>query len=123
MFGQVSSSADHGKEESLEASIAEGSEAERSGSAAEGAEGEGGEGEGGAGGGDAAHLVKLSYHDSGIDIRDPLLHVNTANKKVIRKNHFTIIIIYYMYYYNYILSCRKSTNNFSHQGLRYTIGN
>ncbi|XP_046967313.1 oxidation resistance protein 1 isoform X3 [Vanessa cardui] len=73
---EVSSSADHGKEESLEASIAEGSEAERSGSAAEGAEGDVEEPRG-----DAAHLVKLSYHDSGIDIRDPLLHVNTANSK------------------------------------------
>ncbi|XP_047543325.1 oxidation resistance protein 1 isoform X6 [Vanessa atalanta] len=73
---EVSSSADHGKEESLEASIAEGSEAERSGSVAEGAEGEVEEPRG-----DAAHLVKLSYHDSGIDIRDPLLHVNTANSK------------------------------------------
>ncbi|XP_050351718.1 oxidation resistance protein 1 isoform X1 [Nymphalis io] len=73
---EVSSSADQGKEESLEASIAEGSEAERSGSAAEGAEGDVEEPRG-----DAAHLVKLSYHDSGIDIRDPLLHVNTANSK------------------------------------------
>lgn len=32
----------------------------------------------------AQHLVKLSYHDSGIDIRDPLLHVTpTTNKKVL----------------------------------------
>ncbi|XP_060810602.1 nuclear receptor coactivator 7 isoform X5 [Amyelois transitella] len=30
---------------------------------------------------DAQHLVKLSYHDSGIDIRDPLLHVNAVNTK------------------------------------------
>lgn len=30
---------------------------------------------------DAQHLVKLSYHDSGIDIRDPLLHVTPANSK------------------------------------------
>ncbi|CAH2099716.1 unnamed protein product [Euphydryas editha] len=76
---EVSSSADPGKEESLEASMAEGSEAERSGSAAEGAEGDGEGDEGGRG--DAAHLVKLSYHDSGIDIRDPLLHANPANSK------------------------------------------
>lgn len=71
----MSSSADHGKEESLEASIAEGSEADRAGSAAEG-EGEADDPN------DAAHLVKLSYHDSGIDIRDPLLHVtpNTSKK-------------------------------------------
>ncbi|XP_045510554.1 oxidation resistance protein 1 isoform X5 [Colias croceus] len=74
---EVSSSADHGKEESLEVSMAEGgecvegaegSDAERAPSAAEGE--------------DAAHLVKLSYHDSGIDIRDPMLHVapNTSKK-------------------------------------------
>ncbi|XP_075984072.1 TLD domain-containing protein mustard isoform X16 [Anticarsia gemmatalis] len=30
---------------------------------------------------DAQHLVKLSYHDSGIDIRDPLLHVTPAHSK------------------------------------------
>ncbi|XP_063394529.1 oxidation resistance protein 1 isoform X23 [Cydia fagiglandana] len=30
---------------------------------------------------DALHLVKLSYHDSGIDIRDPLLHVTPAKSK------------------------------------------
>ncbi|XP_061710235.1 oxidation resistance protein 1 isoform X9 [Cydia pomonella] len=29
----------------------------------------------------ALHLVKLSYHDSGIDIRDPLLHVTPAKSK------------------------------------------
>ena len=34
-----------------------------------------------AAGDDAQHLVKLSYHDSGIDIRDPLLHVTPANSK------------------------------------------
>lgn len=38
-------------------------------------------------GGNAAdegqHLVKLSYHDSGIDIRDPMLHITpNATKKV-----------------------------------------
>ncbi|XP_052737371.1 oxidation resistance protein 1 isoform X2 [Bicyclus anynana] len=79
---EVSSSADHGKEESLETSVAEGSVEERAGSA----EGEGdaeGEAEGEERGerGDAAHLVKLSYHDSGIDIRDPLLHVTPTNAK------------------------------------------
>ncbi|XP_039765446.1 oxidation resistance protein 1 isoform X3 [Pararge aegeria] len=79
---EVSSSADHGKEESLETSVAEGSVEERAGSA----EGEGdveGEGEPEERGerGDAAHLVKLSYHDSGIDIRDPLLHVTPTNSK------------------------------------------
>ncbi|CAH2099718.1 unnamed protein product [Euphydryas editha] len=82
---EVSSSADPGKEESLEASMAEGSEAERSGSAAEGAEGDGEGDEGGRG--DAAHLVKLSYHDSGIDIRDPLLHANPANSKKGQDHH------------------------------------
>lgn len=76
----MSSSVDHGKEESLEVSVAECSEAERA-EAGEHGEGEG-EGEGdGSQPEDAAHLVKLSYHDSGIDIRDPLLHVNTANSK------------------------------------------
>lgn len=30
---------------------------------------------------DAQHLVKLSYHDSGIDIRDPVLHVTPATAK------------------------------------------
>ncbi|CAH0722765.1 unnamed protein product, partial [Brenthis ino] len=70
---EVSSSADAGKEESLEASVAEGSE-ERAGSVADGEAEEEPR--------DAAHLVKLSYHDSGIDIRDPLLHVtpNTSKK-------------------------------------------
>ncbi|KAI8430062.1 hypothetical protein MSG28_000486, partial [Choristoneura fumiferana] len=32
---------------------------------------------------DAQHLVKLSYHDSGIDIRDPLLHVTPAKSKTV----------------------------------------
>lgn len=35
---------------------------------------------------DAQHLVKLSYHDSGIDIRDPMLHVTPANSKKVRAN-------------------------------------
>ncbi|XP_045761013.1 oxidation resistance protein 1 isoform X13 [Maniola jurtina] len=79
---EVSSSADHGKEESLEASVAEGSVEERAGSV----EGEGdaeaeGEPEERGERGDAAHLVKLSYHDSGIDIREPLLHVTPTNAK------------------------------------------
>ncbi|CAK1548397.1 unnamed protein product [Leptosia nina] len=67
---EVSSSADHGKEESLEVSMAEGAEGSDVERAASVAEGD-----------DAAHLVKLSYHDSGIDIRDPLLHVTPANSK------------------------------------------
>ncbi|XP_038208652.1 oxidation resistance protein 1 isoform X5 [Zerene cesonia] len=74
---EVSSSADHGKEESLEVSMAEGVEC------AEGAEGSDAErAASAADGDDAAHLVKLSYHDSGIDIRDPMLHVapNTSKK-------------------------------------------
>ncbi|CAG4924199.1 unnamed protein product [Colias eurytheme] len=82
---EVSSSADHGKEESLEVSMAEGgecvegaegSDAERAPSAAEGE--------------DAAHLVKLSYHDSGIDIRDPMLHVapNTSKKECLHHEDY-----------------------------------
>lgn len=39
---------------------------------------------------DAAHLVKLSYHDSGIDIRDPLLHVTPNTSKKV------IVVIYYL---------------------------
>lgn len=35
---------------------------------------------------DAQHLVKLSYHDSGIDIRDPLLHVTPAKSKKVKKS-------------------------------------
>ncbi|XP_022126631.2 nuclear receptor coactivator 7 isoform X13 [Pieris rapae] len=69
---EVSSSADHGKEESLEVSMAEG---------VEGAEGSDVDRAASAEGDDAAHLVKLSYHDSGIDIRDPILHVTPANAK------------------------------------------
>lgn len=80
----MSSSVDHGKEESLEASVAEGSVEERAPSAEGDREGEAeaeAEGEERGERGDAAHLVKLSYHDSGIDIRDPLLHVTPANSK------------------------------------------
>ncbi|XP_014360407.2 oxidation resistance protein 1 isoform X7 [Papilio machaon] len=77
---EVSSNAEQVKEESLD--VAAG--VERAGSVA----GEVGEvGEGGEGGEEEAprdaarHLVKLSYHDSGIDIRDPLLHVTPVNSK------------------------------------------
>ncbi|XP_050673175.1 nuclear receptor coactivator 7 isoform X4 [Leptidea sinapis] len=69
---EVSSSADHGKEESLEVSVAEG---------VEGAEGSDAERAGSVADEDAAHLVKLSYHDSGIDIRDPLINVTPNNTK------------------------------------------
>ncbi|XP_062528265.1 oxygen resistance gene 1 isoform X16 [Bombyx mori] len=66
---EVSSSASQCKEESLEASR------ERADSS------EGGDGSEDAPADDAHHLVKLSYHDSGIDIRDPLLHVTPNNTK------------------------------------------
>lgn len=86
----MSSSASHGKEESLEAAVcAEGERADSSegADAGEGYVDGGGDAEGD-GGDDVPvenprHLVKLSYHDSGIDIRDPLLHVTpTTAKKV-----------------------------------------
>ncbi|XP_022824983.1 oxidation resistance protein 1 isoform X16 [Spodoptera litura] len=68
---EISSTADAGKEEST------GPEPEAGDSiaAADGSEA------GDAPDQDAQHLVKLSYHDSGIDIRDPLLHVTPANSK------------------------------------------
>ncbi|CAH1643337.1 unnamed protein product [Spodoptera littoralis] len=68
---EISSTADAGKEEST------GPEPEAGDSiaAADGSEA------GDAPEQDAQHLVKLSYHDSGIDIRDPLLHVTPANSK------------------------------------------
>uniref|UniRef100_A0A2A4JK88 Oxidation resistance protein 1 n=1 Tax=Heliothis virescens TaxID=7102 RepID=A0A2A4JK88_HELVI len=65
---EVSSSAEACKDESV------GGPAE-AGAAADGSEA------GDAPDDDAQHLVKLSYHDSGIDIRDPLLHVTPANSK------------------------------------------
>nr|XP_049698283.1 oxidation resistance protein 1 isoform X4 [Helicoverpa armigera] len=65
---EVSSSADACKDESV------GGEPDAA-AAADGSEG------GDAADDDAQHLVKLSYHDSGIDIRDPLLHVTPANSK------------------------------------------
>ncbi|XP_049698285.2 oxidation resistance protein 1 isoform X6 [Helicoverpa armigera] len=65
---QVSSSADACKDESV------GGEPDAA-AAADGSEG------GDAADDDAQHLVKLSYHDSGIDIRDPLLHVTPNNSK------------------------------------------
>ncbi|XP_072935805.1 nuclear receptor coactivator 7 isoform X16 [Epargyreus clarus] len=64
--GEQGDAGEPGKEESLEPSR-EGSEAERAPSAADDDDGR--------------HLVKLSYHDSGIDIRDPLLHVTPTNSK------------------------------------------
>ncbi|XP_049887379.1 oxidation resistance protein 1 isoform X3 [Pectinophora gossypiella] len=73
---EVSSSADQGKEESLDASVGAASRAE----SAEGND----PGEGGEAADDAQHLVKLSYHDSGIDIRDPVLHVTPTNSKKVR---------------------------------------
>lgn len=73
MITQVSSSADQCKDESLEvpASV----------SRAESSEGGYGPEVDDAPPDDAHHLVKLSYHDSGIDIRDPLLNVTPANAK------------------------------------------
>ncbi|XP_049698283.2 oxidation resistance protein 1 isoform X4 [Helicoverpa armigera] len=65
---EVSSSADACKDESV------GGEPDAA-AAADGSEG------GDAADDDAQHLVKLSYHDSGIDIRDPLLHVTPNNSK------------------------------------------
>ncbi|XP_052753612.1 oxidation resistance protein 1 isoform X4 [Galleria mellonella] len=68
---------------------------DESGEGGEGGEGaEAAEGSGAEEGGDrderhdAQHLVKLSYHDSGIDIREPLLHVTPINTK---KDHQTDI--------------------------------
>ncbi|CAH2068872.1 unnamed protein product, partial [Iphiclides podalirius] len=86
---EVSSNADQGKEESLEACAGSSDRAESAaGDAAEGEGVERGEGGDGPEGGEeeaprdaARHLVKLSYHDSGIDIRDPLLHVTPVNSK------------------------------------------
>lgn len=83
---QVSSNADQGKDESLEACA--GSSDRTESAAGDAAEAEVGDrGESGDGGDEEAprdaarHLVKLSYHDSGIDIRDPLLHVTPVNSK------------------------------------------
>ncbi|CAB3237511.1 unnamed protein product [Arctia plantaginis] len=62
---EVSSSADPCKDESVGAEVEVGAVADGS---------EGGE----VPEDDAQHLVKLSYHDSGIDIRDPLLNANAT---------------------------------------------
>ncbi|GBP46390.1 Nuclear receptor coactivator 7 [Eumeta japonica] len=72
---EVSSSADNVKDESIDGSM--GATAERAESADTADVGDEG------GDGDAQHLVKLSYHDSGIDIRDPVPNIttNTNNKK------------------------------------------
>lgn len=69
---QVSSTAEQGKDESLDVSVGVPDRAESA---------EGGEAPDDAPGDDAQHLVKLSYHDSGIDIRDPVLHVTPTNAK------------------------------------------
>lgn len=83
----MSSGTEHTKDESLEA----GASRSRTDSAAgePGDAGEPGEAADAASAGsaaeeprdDAQHLVKLSYHDSGIDIRDPVLHVTPSNAK------------------------------------------
>lgn len=74
---QVSSTAEHGKDESLDMSVGAADRAESA---------EGGDAPEDGPGDDAQHLVKLSYHDSGIDIRDPVLHVTpTYAKKVTYK--------------------------------------
>lgn len=71
---QVSSTAEH-KDESLEMSVGAADRAESA---------EGGDAPEDGPGDDAQHLVKLSYHDSGIDIRDPVLHVTPTNAKKVR---------------------------------------
>lgn len=69
----MSSTADNAKDETIDGSSATHDRAESA---------EGGDApEEGPSDDGAQHLVKLSYHDSGIDIRDPVLHVNTANTK------------------------------------------
>ncbi|XP_026324089.1 nuclear receptor coactivator 7 isoform X5 [Hyposmocoma kahamanoa] len=68
---EVSSTAEH-KDESLEMSVGAADRAESA---------EGGDAPEDGPGDDAQHLVKLSYHDSGIDIRDPVLHVTPTNAK------------------------------------------
>lgn len=74
----MSSTADNAKDESLDGSSATHDRAEST---------EGGDApEDGPSDDGAQHLVKLSYHDSGIDIRDPVLHVNTANTKKVGFN-------------------------------------
>ncbi|XP_030027717.2 oxidation resistance protein 1 isoform X12 [Manduca sexta] len=74
---EVSSSASQCKEESLDVAPSLGSEGGEPDSDARDEPAEPAEPSD-----DARHLVKLSYHDSGIDIRDPLLHVTPNNKKV-----------------------------------------
>ncbi|XP_037964092.2 oxidation resistance protein 1 isoform X7 [Plutella xylostella] len=70
---EVSSTADVAKDESIDGSSAhERAESTEGGDAPE---------EPPAADDGAQHLVKLSYHDSGIDIRDPVLHVTPAQQK------------------------------------------
>ncbi|XP_063834374.1 oxidation resistance protein 1 isoform X3 [Ostrinia nubilalis] len=79
---EVSSGTEHTKDESLEASVSRSRGNSTTGDAAEVAEAPDAPDEPRD---DAQHLVKLSYHDSGIDIRDPLLHVTPTNAK---KDHY-----------------------------------
>ncbi|XP_037964086.2 oxidation resistance protein 1 isoform X4 [Plutella xylostella] len=75
---EVSSTADVAKDESIDGSSAhERAESTEGGDAPE---------EPPAADDGAQHLVKLSYHDSGIDIRDPVLHVTPAQQK--KDNYF-----------------------------------
>ncbi|XP_063633965.1 nuclear receptor coactivator 7 isoform X7 [Cydia splendana] len=75
---QVSSSTDH-KEDGAEG--AEGGASVEAAEPGSGTEADEAGDEAGPQPADALHLVKLSYHDSGIDIRDPLLHVTPAKSK------------------------------------------
>lgn len=75
ILSQVSSGADPCKDESVGVEV-------EIGAVADGSEG------GDVPEDDVQHLVKLSYHDSGIDIRDPLLNANVtpANSKKVSTN-------------------------------------
>ncbi|XP_063633964.1 oxidation resistance protein 1 isoform X6 [Cydia splendana] len=75
---EVSSSTDH-KEDGAEG--AEGGASVEAAEPGSGTEADEAGDEAGPQPADALHLVKLSYHDSGIDIRDPLLHVTPAKSK------------------------------------------
>ncbi|XP_048005739.1 nuclear receptor coactivator 7 isoform X3 [Leguminivora glycinivorella] len=97
---QVSSSADQ-KEEG-----AEGAE----GGSAAGAEADEAADDAGPQPADALHLVKLSYHDSGIDIRDPLLHVTPAKSKKVRHTHDP----YHDEYYHEIETIYESADEHEH---------
>ncbi|KAL0895544.1 hypothetical protein ABMA27_011647 [Loxostege sticticalis] len=75
---QVSSGTEHTKDESLDASVPRSRGDSAAGDAADAPDLPDAADEPRD---DAQHLVKLSYHDSGIDIRDPLLHVTPTNAK------------------------------------------